>query len=159
MQLSEIMRLLINIITVITMVIVIVIVGYILRRNKDLKAEIGVSGKTYLIIVGIVEIFYTTGLIMILAAMGVNVLEHLQNLEFGKFFSAIDSVDVSKLKFAGTLGWIGFGMNCVVTFLAPGYLLIWGGKKLPKLIYLSAWAEIGLETIVITLVFVSLKIG
>jgi hypothetical protein len=141
------------------MVIVIVIVAYILHRNKDLKKEIGVSGRTYLIIVGTVEIFYTAGLIMILAAMGVNVLEHLQNLEFGKFFSAIDSVDVSRLKFAGTLGWIGFGMNCAVTFLAPAYLLIRGGRKLPKLIYISAWAEIGLETIVISLVFTSLFFG
>jgi hypothetical protein len=159
MQLGEFVRLAINLTTIVTMVIVVVVVALIIRRKGDLSKEIGVSGKTYLLIVGAVEIVYTTGIILILYAMGVNVLQHLQNLEFGKFLSAIDSVDVSKMKFAGTLGWIGFGMNCAVTFLAPGYLLIRGGKKLPRFIWVSAWTEIGLETIVISLVFTSLFIG
>lgn len=159
MKLTEIIHLLINFTTLITMAIVIVIVARIVQKRKDLTQEMGVSGKTYLLIVGTVEVFYTTGFIMILSAMGINVIQHLQNLEFGKFFSAIDSVDVSRMKFVGALGWIGLGINCVVTFIAPGYLLLRGGKKLPKFIYLSAWTEIVLELIVITLVFTSLALG
>lgn len=159
MKLTEIIHLLINFTTLITMAIVIVIVARVAQKRKELTQEIGVSGKTYLLIVGIVELFYTTGLIMILSAMGINVLQHLQNLEFGKFFKAIDSVDVSKMKFVGTLGWIGLGINCVVTFIAPGYLLLGGGKKLPKFIYVSAWTEIVLELIVITFIFTSLALG
>ncbi len=159
MNLGDTIRLLINFTTMITMAIVIVIVARVIQKRKQMTAEMGVSGTTYLMIVGVVEIFYTTGLIMILSAMGVNVLEHLQHLEFGKFFKAIDSVDVSKLKFIGKIGWTGFAMNCAVTFIAPGYLLTRGGKKLPKFIYYSAWTEIGLELIVITLVFTSLALG
>lgn len=159
MKLTEIIHLLINFTTLITMAIVIVIVARVVQKRKDLTQEMGVSGKTYLLIVGTVEVFYTTGLIMILSAMGINVIQHLQNLEFGKFFSAIDSVDVSRMKFVSTLGWIGLGINCVVTFIAPGYLLLRGGKKLPKFIYFSAWTEIALELIVITLIFTSLAFG
>jgi hypothetical protein len=91
--------------------------------------------------------------------MGINILQHLQNLEFGKFFSAINSVDVSNMKYAGKIGWIGFSINCAVTFLAPAYLLIKGGRKLPSAIYWAAWVEVGLETIVISLVFLSLFLG
>lgn len=159
MKPGEIIQLLVNFTTLITIVIVIVIVARVIQKRKELTEEIGVSGKTYLLIVGTVEIFYTTGLIMILSAMGINVLQHLQNMEFGKFFKAIDSVDVSKMKFVGTLGWIGFTMNCAVTFIAPAYLLLQGGKKLPKFIYISAWTEIGLELIIITLIFISLMFG
>lgn len=159
MQLSEITRISLNVITFLTMIIVLIIIGMIMKRRKDLSQEVGVSAKTYLIIVGTVEIFYTAGLVMILAAMGINVLEHLQNLELGKFFKSIDSVDVSRMKFVGVLGWIGFGMNCAITFIAPLYLLIKGGKRLPKIIYWSVWTEIILETVVITLIATSLFLG
>jgi len=159
MKLSEVISLSINFTTLITMAIVIVIVARVVQKRKEMTQAIGVSGTTYLMIVGIVEVFYTAGLIMILSAMGINVLQHLQHLEFGRFFKAIDSVDVSGMKFVGTLGWAGFALNCAVTFIAPGYLLIRGGKKLPKFIYFSAWTEIGLEMIVITLIFISLSVG
>ncbi len=159
MNLSETIKLLINITTMITIAIVIIISFYLFRRRKVLNEKAGVSVKTYLWIVGIVEVIYDVGIILILYAMGVNVLQHLKHLEFGKFFSAIDSVDISKMKYVGTIGWIGFSMNCAVTYIAPVYLLIKGGKKLPPLIYSAAWTEIGLETVVRTLVFISLFLG
>jgi len=159
MQLSEAIRLLINFLTVITMIIVVLIVARIAQKRKEMSEVVGVSGTTYLMIVGTVEIFYTTGLIMILSAMGINVIQHLQHLEFLKFFKAIHSVDVTKMKLVGKLGWIGFTMNCLVTFIAPGYLLIRGGRRLPRFIYISTWTEIGLELIVISLIFTSLFLG
>jgi hypothetical protein len=158
-EMGEIIRLLINIATVITIAIVVVITVRVIQKRKTLSQDMGVSVKTYIIIVGIVEVIYDAGLLMILSSMGVNVLQHLQNLEVGKLIKAIDSVDVSKMKFLGTLGWIGFSINCVVAFVAPAYLLIWGWKKLPKFIFVSAWLEIGLEMIVITLIFISLFLG
>jgi hypothetical protein len=128
MNLSETIRLLVNVITVITIVIVLAVMFFVIKKSHDFTAEMGISGKTYLWIVGIVEIIYDIGLIMILYSMGINILQHLQNLEFGKFFSAINSVDVSNMKYAGKIGWIGFSINCAVTFLAPAYLLIKGGR-------------------------------
>ena len=156
MNITETIKLIINITTMITIGIVIIISIFLFRSRKEIKERAGVSLKTYLWILGIVEVFYDIGIILILYAMGVNVLNHLQHLEFGKFFRAIDSVDVSKMKYAGTIGWIGFAMNCSVSYVAPAYLLIKGGKSLPRLIYSAAWTEIGLETVVRALVFISL---
>ncbi|MFA7319554.1 MAG: hypothetical protein WC022_03105 [Parcubacteria group bacterium] len=159
MKLKELIQLLLNITTLITIVVAIIIVARIAKRKGELTEATGVSGRTYLILVGVVEVCYTAGLLLILSAMGVNVLQHLQNLEFGKLVAAVDSVDLSNLKFAGTLGWVGLGINSTTSFLAPGYLLVRGGKKLPRFIYISAWTEVGLEMIVISLVFISLKFG
>jgi hypothetical protein len=142
---------------VITIVITVIIVGTIVRRRKDLTQEFGISGKTYLLIVFIVEIFYTIGLILILSALGINILSHLQALEFTKFIKTLDSVDLTKAKFIGTLGWIGLGMNVIIAFIAPCYLLIKGGKKLPKIIRYPVYTEITLELIIIFLVAVSLS--
>ena len=159
MNLGELIRLLVNVLTVITIAIVLAVMFFVINKRHDLKKEMGVSAKTYLWIVGIVEVIYDIGLLLILYSMGVNIIQHLQNLEFGKILSAINAVDVSKMKYAGKAGWIGFSINCAVTFIAPAYLLIKGGKKLPKVIYGAAWLEIGLESIVISLVFLSLFLG
>jgi hypothetical protein len=159
MNLSEIIRLLVNLITIITIFITVVIVGLIVRKRKDLAEEFGVSGKLYLFLVFSAEVIYTVGLMLILSALGVNVLVHLQNLGFAKFMKTIHSADLAKVKFTSTLGWVGLVLNCSIAFLAPGYLLVKGGKRLPKLIRYSALTEIILELVVISLVVISFCLG
>lgn len=159
MQLSEIHKILLNVATVIAWGLGISISLFAVAKLRKMKEELGVSFRTYLILVGTTEIFYIIGAAMILSAMGINVMRHLVNLEFWKFCEIMNKFDWSKIKIIGIIGWIGFTINRLVSFLSPGYLLLYGGKRLPKYFYYSACTEIGLETFLTLLIFVSLITG
>jgi hypothetical protein len=159
MHFSEIQKILLNAAAVIAWGIAIGITFFAVSKGRKMKAELGVSFKTYIVLVGITEIFYVIGAVMILFAMGINVMHHLAKLEIGQFYQIANGLDWSATRVVSTIGWIGYIMNRSVSFLSPGYLLIYGGKKLPKCIYYSAWTEVGLETGLSTLIFVSLIAG
>ena len=76
MNLGELIRLLVNVLTVITIAIVLAVMFFVINKRHDLKEEMGVSAKTYLWIVGIVEVIYDIGLLLILYSMGVNIIQH-----------------------------------------------------------------------------------
>lgn len=158
MALSELHKLILNIFTLVAWLVGIAIMMVLVARRKSLKAEMGVSYKTYLALVGLTEIFYVIGAIMILSAMGINVMQHLARLEFWKFYQIIRKFDVATIQVIGAVGWVGFLINTFVAFLSPGYLLIRGGKRLPKYFYYSAWTEITIETCVTVLIFSSLMV-
>lgn len=159
MDLSSIHKTLLNVITVIVWALGILVILFVLSKGKELKPETGVSLRTYLAIVGIAEIFYVIGALMILSAMGLNVMRHLVELEPWKLSQAVESLDIGTVKIVGSVGWAGFAINRSISFLAPGYLLVYGGRRLPGYIYLSIWAEIGLETLTSALIAVSLVAG
>jgi hypothetical protein len=158
-QLPEIHKVFLNVATLIAWGLGIFISFFAVTKGRKMKEELGVSFKTYLILVGTTEIFYIIGAAMILSAMGMNVLRHLANLEFWKFYEIINRFDWTTFEIIGIIGWIGFLINRLVSFLSPGYLLIYGGKRLPKYFYYSACMEIGLETVLTLLIFVTLLAG
>lgn len=96
---------------------------------------------------------------MILSAMGINVMQHLVKLEIWKFYQIISKFDISTIQIIGVIGWIGFVINRSISFLSPGYLLIYGGRKLPKYFFYSAWTEVTLEIVTSVLIFITLKFG
>ncbi len=159
MELSELHKVFLNMATVLAWALGIVISTVAVAKGRKMKEQIGVSLKIYIFLVALTEILYTIGAIMILSTMGINVMQHLANLEFWKFYQIISKFDVSTIRIIGILGWMGFIINRAVSFLSPGYLLICGGKRLYKYFFYSAWTEIGLEILTTILVFATLKIG
>lgn len=159
MKLSEIQKIILIFITVIAWSIGIFISISAAKKGRQMKEDMGVSFKTYILLIGITEILYTVGAVMILSAMSFSVLQYLARLEFWKFYGIISKFDIATTKIIGVIGWIGFAINRSISFLCPGYLLLSGGRKLPKYFYYSAWMEIGLETLLTLLIFVSLITG
>lgn len=156
MKLSEIQKLILIFITLIAWTLAIFISLTALKKGRKMKEEMGISFKTYLLLVGTTEVLYTVGAAMILSAIGVSVLQHLARLDVWRSYRTINKFDVATVKIIGTIGWTGFVINRSISFLCPGYLLLYGGKKLPKYFYYSAWTEIGLETLLTLLIFISL---
>lgn len=159
MQLSEINKIVLNIFTTVAWLLGIVISVVAVALGRKMKERMGVSFKTYLSIVAITEIFYIIGAVMILSAMGVNVMQHLARLEFWKFYQIMSKFDVATIQIIGMIGWVGFVINRTVSFLSPGYLLIYGGRRLPKYFFYSAWTEVTLEVLTSLLIFVTLRFG
>lgn len=159
MQLSEINKIVLNIFTTVAWLLGIVISVVAVALGRKMKERMGVSFKTYLSIVAITEIFYIIGAIMILSAMGVNVMQHLARLEFWRFYQIVSKFDMTTIQIIGVIGWIGFVINRTVSFLSPGYLLIYGGRRLPKYFFYSAWTEVTLEVMTSLLIFVTLRFG
>lgn len=159
MQLSEINKIFLNIFTTVAWLLGIVISVVAVALGRKMKERMGVSFKTYLSIVAITEIFYIIGAVMILSAMGVNVMQHLARLEFWKFYQIMSKFDVATIQIIGMIGWVGFVINRTVSFLSPGYLLIYGGRRLPKYFFYSAWTEVTLEVLTSLLIFVTLRFG
>lgn len=157
-EFSELQKVFLNLATIVAWTMGIVISVVAVAKGKKMKEETGVSYKTYLILVGITEVFYTIGAAMILSAMGINVIRHLANLEFWKFYQIVSQLDLATIRIIGIIGWIGFIINRSISFLSPGYLLIFGGKRLPKYFFYSAWTEITLEVVTSVLVFAVLKL-
>jgi len=77
MELSEVNKILLNIATIIAWLFGIFISVVAVAKGKKLREEAGVSFKTYLSLVAVTEVLYTIGAIMILSAMGINVIQHL----------------------------------------------------------------------------------
>lgn len=159
MELSELHKIMLNAVTFVAWILGIVISVVAVAKGKKMKEEMGVSYKTYLSLVAITEVFYTIGAVMILSAMGINVMQHLAKLEFWKFYQIISKFDMSTIKIIGIVGWVGFAINRGISFISPGYLLVVGGKKLPKYFFYSAWTEVTLETTMTALIFITLKTG
>jgi hypothetical protein len=156
---SEWVKIAVNAATIVAWALGIAISVVAVAKGRKMKDEMGVSLKTYLSLVVTTEILYTIGALMILAAMGINVAQHLANLEFKKIYEIMSQFDVTTIKLIGILGWIGFLMNRGVSFLSPGYLILAGGKKLHPYFRASAWTEIALELVTTVLVFISLMWG
>lgn len=159
MEFSEVQKVFLNIATVVAWALGIGISVVAVAKGRKMREEMGVSFKVYLTLVGITEVFYTIGAVMILSAMGINVMQHLAKLEFWKFYQIVKNFDMSTIKIIGILGWVGFVINRSISFLSPGYLLIYGGRKLHKYFYYSAWTEVTLETVMTILIFITLKVG
>ena len=159
MELSEVNKIFLNIATTIAWLLGIFISVVAVAKGKRLKEAAGVSFKTYLSLVAITEVLYTIGAIMILSAMGINVMQHLAKLEIWKFYQIISKFDISTIQIIGFVGWVGFVINRSISFLSPGYLLIYGGKKLPRYFFYSAWTEVTLEVITSILIFITLMFG
>jgi len=155
----ELHKIALNFITVAAWLVGILISLIAVVKSRKMKEDLGVSFKTYMALVGVTEIIYVVGAAMILSAMGVNVLQHLAKLEIWKFYQIMSRFDWNTVKIIGIIGWIGFVINRSISFVSPGYLLIAGGRKLPRYFFYSAWTEIGLETILTVLIFVSLTAG
>lgn len=159
MELSEVNKIFLNIVTTIAWLLGIFISVVAVAKGKKMKEKMGVSFKTYLSLVAITEVLYTIGAIMILSAMGINVMQHLAKLEIWKFYQIVSKFDISTIQIIGVIGWIGFVINRSISFLSPGYLLIYGGRKLPKYFFYSAWTEVTLEIVTSVLIFITLKFG
>ena len=155
----ELLKLALNLITMVAWALGILISLFVVAKGRKMKNELGVSFKTYMILVGITELVYIIGAAMILSAMGINTLQHLANLNFWKFYELMGRFDWPTVKIIGALGWIGFVINRFISFISPGYLLIAGGKRLPRYFYYSAWTEVGIETVLTALIFISLVEG
>lgn len=158
-EFSEWQKVFLNLATVVAWAMGIVISIVAVAKGKKMKEEMGVSFRTYLILVGITEVFYTIGAVMILSAMGINVMRHLANLELWKFYQIVSRLDLATIRIIGVIGWIGFIINRFISFLSPAYLLVCGGKRLSKYFFYSAWTEVILELMTTFLVAVSLKMG
>lgn len=148
--------LLVNATTVVAWALGIVISVVAVAKGSVMKEEMGVSLRIYLSLVAVTEILYTVGAIMILSAMGVNVMQHLANLDFWKFYEILSQFDVATIEIIGVVGWVGFVINRGTSFLSPGYLLIAGKEKLHPYFRVSAWTEILLEIATTILIFLSL---
>ena len=159
MELSEISKILLNLATTVAWFLGVLITVVAVYKGRKMKDQMGVSFQTYLVLAAITEPLYAVGAIMILSAMGINVIQHLANLEFWKFYQIISKFDLATIQMIGFIGWIGFVINRSVSFLSPGYLLIRGGRKLPKYFFYSALTEVSLEIFTTVLVFITLKFG
>lgn len=149
-------ELLVNATTVVAWVLGIVISVVAVAKGRAMKEEMGVSLRTYLSLVATTEVLYTVGAAMILSAMGINVMRHLADLDFWKFYEVVSRIDMTTIEIIGVVGWFGFVLNRGVSFLSPGYLLVAGGEKLHPYFRASAWTEILLETATTILIFLSL---
>lgn len=160
MKLSALHKIILNAVTLVVAVIVVVILALVITKGgKMMQEQTGVSYKTYLLLVVIAEIFWIVGAVMILSAMGINVMQNLAQLKLWKFYQVISKFDATTIRLVGIVGWIGFVMNRSISFLSPGYLLIFGGRKLPSYLFYLAWTEVGLEIFMTMLIFVTLKFG
>jgi len=159
MQFSEFQKVLLNATTICAWAIGIGITVVAVAKGRKMKEEMGVSYKTYLSLAAATEIFYTIGAAMILSAMGVNVMQHLADLDIWQFCKVIYGLDVSTIRIIGIVGWAGFIINRGVSFLSPGYLLLVGGKKLPRYFLYSALTEVTLEVVMTVLIFITLRVG
>ncbi len=137
----------------------VIVIIYVLSKRNEIKEETGVSMKTYLALVAMAEIFYVIGAAMVLSAMGMNVMRHLSELQLWKFPEIMSRLDIGAVNVIGAVGWSGFVINRSISFLNPGYLLIYGGKRLPRYIYFSSWIEIGLEILITILMALALIAG
>lgn len=158
-RLVEILKIILTLITVVALALGIVISMLAVAKGRKMKDELGVSFKTYTALVGITEVVYIIGAAMILSAMGINTFQHLAKLEIWKFYQLTSRFDWPTVKIIGIIGWIGFVINRSISFVSPGYLLISGGRRLPRYFYYSAWIEVGLETFLTALIFMSLITG
>lgn len=148
--------LLVNATTVAAWALGMVISVVAVAKGSIMKEEMGVSLRMYLSLVATTEVLYIVGAIMILSAMGINVMQHLGNLDFWKFYEIVSQFDVTTIEVIGTVGWVGFAINRGVSFLSPIYLLLAGGGKLHPYFRVSAWTEILLEIATTILIFLSL---
>ena len=155
----EWIKIAVNAATFVAWVLGIAITAVAVAKGKKMRDEMGVSIRVYLSLAGITEVVYTIGALMILSAMGINVMQHLANLEFQQVYTLLSKFDLSTIQIVGVVGWMGFVINRTVSFLSPGYLLIAGGKKLHPYFRRSAWLEVCLEIVTTVLVFISLKWG
>lgn len=153
---SEWGKIILNIVTFVAWIIGIGVTLYVVSRRKKLQ---GISAKTYLSVVVGVEMLYTTGVVLILTAMGINVIQHLARLEFREVYGILSHFDRSTIRVVGIMGWVGFFINFGVSFVTPAYLLIAGGEKLHPQIRFLAKAEIWLEIVTAMLIFITLKQG
>lgn len=156
MELSEIQKLLVNAATVVAWAIGIGITVVAVAKGNRMRDEMGVSYKVYLSLAAVTEVVYVIGAVMILSAMGVNALTHLANLELWEFAKVVYKLDVTTMRVVGIVGWAGFILNRGISFLSPAYLLIAGGKKLPRYFWYSAWTEVTVEVAMTIFIFVSL---
>ncbi|HAV11322.1 MAG TPA: hypothetical protein DCX32_02150 [Candidatus Moranbacteria bacterium] len=159
MEFTDFQKIILNAATIIAWITGIGISVVAAIKGRKMQEEMGVSAKVYLFLVGITEIFYIIGALMILSAMGINVSQHLANLEFGKVFQIVKSLDMTTIKIIGILGWVGFVINRSISFLSPGYLIIYGGKRLHPFFWWSSRVEVSLEIVMTFLIFTSLKWG
>lgn len=125
-------------------------------KGSMMKDGMGVSLKVYLSLVATTEVLYTIGAAMIISAMGINVMQHLAELNLWKFYQIVSEFDMSTIQLIGVVGWFGFVLNRGISFVSPGYLLIAGGDKLHPYFRASAWTEILLEIATTILIFLSL---
>ena len=155
---SELQKLLIDVFTLVACACGILIGASVLMKGKLMEVEAGISFKIYLTLVGITEVFYVMGAVLIISAMGVNILHHLAKLELLTFCRMVKKFDMKTVQVIGMMGWIGFIINRSVSFLSPGYLLFSGGRRLPRYLFYSAWTEVCLECIITALLFMALKV-
>lgn len=159
MEISSASKVVLNFVTFLAWLIGIAISFAAVAKGKKLNALSGVCYKKYLLLVGATEAIYIIGAAMILSAMGINVINHLAEMELWKFYQIVSSFDVSTIEIVGLLGWLGFFINRAISFVSPGYLLIRGGKRLPKYFFYSACTEVCLEVVTTILIFVTLRVG
>lgn len=148
-----------NVATIVTWALTIAITMAAIVQGKKLGDKSGISIKKYLFCMAITEVLYTIGSIMVLSAMGVNVVQHLASLDIWKAHEIVGSLNATTIKTIGIFGWIGFAINAVVVFLSPVYVIVAGGKDLHPYFKISAWTEIVLEIITTIMIFVSLQWG
>ncbi len=158
-KMDEWQKISLNIVTIVAWAIGIGLTLYVITRRKKMQEQMGISAKTYLSLVVGVEILYTTGVILILTAMGINVMQHLVRLEFQRAYTVLSQFDHSTIRLVGVMGWVGFFINMGVSFVTPVYLLIAGGDKLHPRIRFLARTEIWLEIVTAVLIFITLKFG
>lgn len=148
--------LLVNATTVVAWALGIVISVVAVAKGSAMKEEMGVSLRVYFSLVATTEVLYTVGALMILSAMGINVIQHLADRDFWRFYEIVSQFDVTTIEIIGAVGWAGFVLNRGVSFLSPGYLLMAGGARLHPYFRVSAWTEILLEVATTILIFLSL---
>jgi|SRR6185369_2737614 len=156
---SEWSKVALNIVTFVAWAIGIAVTLYIVTRRKKMQEQMGISTKTYLSLVIGVEILYSTGVVLILSAMGINVLQHLARLEFREVYGILSHFDRGAIQLVGIMGWVGFLINFGVSFITPTYVLWAGGDRLHPDIRFLAKAEIWLEVATALLIFITLKQG
>ncbi len=156
---SPLMKLIVNVTTGIDWILGIAISVVAVSKGKSMKSEMGVSVSKYFALVAVTEVLYAVGALMILSAMGLNVMRYLVELNVsGLVFELLGRFDISTIRIIGLVGWIGFVLNRTVSFISPSYLLIAGGKRLHYYFRVSAWTEITLEFATTILVFLSLAV-
>jgi|GEM_PF-1125741 len=154
------MKLIVNATTAVDWVLGIMISVVAVSKGKSMKSEMGVSVSRYFAVVAVTEVLYAVGALMILSAMGMNVMRYLVELDLsGLVFGLLERFDVTTIRIVGIVGWIGFVLNRTVSFVSPSYLLIAGRGNLHPYFRMSAWTEIALETATTVLVFLSLSVA
>ncbi len=143
---AVVLKLIMNAATVVAWVLGIFLSVFAVSKGSKLKEEMGVSFGMYMTLVGVTEVIYSVSALLILSAMGINVVQYLVELNFRQALAILQSFDVTTIQIVGVLGWVGFVINRLISYVSPLYLLIAGGKKLHRYFVISAWTEITLET-------------